>query len=137
VPLPSAGHPNAGRVEKLPGDYGRALPAGFDAYVMKNVMHNLPERKCRTLLDNTRRAMLANSGADDRRLVMFELLMPGGGEGSIITKLIDLNMNLLLDGSDRTAEDYEALLGECGFELLSVRDLPGLERKAIEAAVAA
>jgi SAM-dependent methyltransferase len=138
VALPSAGHPNAGRVEKIPGDYSRAVPAGFDAYITKNVIHNLPEHKCRTLLRNVRRAMLADgAGARDRRLVMFELMMPDAGEGDLMTKLVDLNMSLLLDGSDRTAEDYESLLGECGFELLRVHDLPGLERKAIETAVAA
>lgn len=138
VALPSAGHPNVGRVEKIPGDYGRAVPAGFDAYITKNVIHNLPEHKCRTLLRNVRRAMrTGGAGAHGRRLVMFELMMPDAGEGDLLTKLVDLNMSLLLDGSDRTAEDYASLLGECGFELLCVHDLPGLERKAIEAAVAA
>jgi SAM-dependent methyltransferase len=139
VSLPAAGHPNAGRVEMSPGDYCQSVPAGYDAYIMKNVMHNLPEHKCKTLLDNTRQAILDGSpdegGAADKRLIMFELLMPDEGEGNMTTKLINLNMNLLLDGSNRTTEDYEALLNERGFELLSVSELPGLERKAIEASV--
>jgi hypothetical protein len=137
VALPSAGHPNAGRVEKLPGDYARSVPSGYDAYIMKNVFHNQPEHKCRTLLDNTRRAILdgGTAGAADRRLILFELVIPDDGEGNMITKLTNLNMNLLVDGSTRTAGDYETLFNECGFELISVSDLPGLERKAIEAAV--
>jgi hypothetical protein len=45
-------------------------------------------------------------------------------------------MSLLLDGTVRTRENYESLLGEAGFDLVKVTELPGLERKIIEAAVA-
>ncbi len=135
VEPPPPGHANAGRVEKVPGDYCVKVPPGYDAYVMKNVFHNLPERKCRLLLKNIREAMLNGESAKDKRLFLFEMIVPDAGEQNLIAKLVDLNMSLLLDGTVRTLANYESLLGEAGFDLLRIIELPGIERTAIEAAV--
>ncbi len=137
VKPPAADHPNAGRLEKVPGDFQQEIPAGYDAYLMKNMIHNYPEHKCKTLLKNIRRAIMHETaeGVDvrDKRLLMCEMVMPSVGEGNLIAKLVDLNMNILVEGTIGTAQDYEALLNESGFELVSVTDLTGLERKVIEA----
>lgn len=135
VSLPPPNHPNAGRVEKVSGNFLQKIPAGYDAYLMKNVIHNHPEYKCRLLLENIRNAMRHGENTKSKRLLMFEMIVPENGEENLITKLTDLNMNLLVGGMVGTRENYEYLLNETGFELLSVTDLPGLERKSIEAAV--
>jgi hypothetical protein len=135
VSLPDADHPNAGRVEKVSGDFWQKIPSGFDAYIMKNVIHNHPEHRCRLLLENIRKAMLDGKNANDKRLFMFEMIVPDGGEENMIAKLTDLNMNLLVGGMVGTRQNYESLLNDAGFDLLSVTGLPDLERKAIEAAI--
>lgn len=140
APCP-ADHPNAGRVEKVAGDFRESVPAGYDAYLMKNVIHNWPRHKCQTLLENIRRAILRESPdglrPEERRLLMFEMVMPDCGEENLISNLVNLNMNLLVDGTVGTLGDYESLLGDCGFRILCVGELPGLERKVIEAAAVA
>lgn len=134
VALPPANHPNAGRIEKICGDFYHEVPPGYDAYIMKNVIHNHPEHRCRLLLENIRSAMLKGENTKDKRLLMFEMIVPEKGEENLIAKLIDLNMNLLLGGVVGTRQNYESLLNNTGFELLSISKLPGLERKVIEAA---
>jgi SAM-dependent methyltransferase len=137
APCP-ADHPNAGRMEKVCGDFRESVPSGYDAYLMKNVIHNGPRHMCQSLLANIRGAMLSETRdglrAADKRLFMFEMVMPDVGEENLISNLVNLNMNLLVDGTIGARGDYEALLAESGFQLLRVGDLPGLERKVIEAA---
>jgi SAM-dependent methyltransferase len=135
IKLPVADHPNANRVDKVPGDFYQSIPSGYDAYIMKNVIHNHPEHRCKKILNNIRRAILEGDNPKDKRLLMFEIVIPDASEKNMISKLIDMNLNLLVDGSDRTYGDYDTLLNEAGFELLSVADLPGLERKVLTAVV--
>lgn len=135
VPLPPPEHPNAGRVEKIPGNFLQEIPAGYDVCIMKNVIHNHPEHKCRLLLENICKAMRQGENTKNKRLLMFEMIVPDAGEKNMISKLTDLNMNLLVGGMVGSRQNYEYLLNETGFEIINVTDLPGLERKSIEAAL--
>jgi len=128
------------RIVQCPGDFLESIPSGYDAYVVKNVLHNWPRHLCLRLLRNLHQAILgpgATSDVGERRLLLLEMIMPEAGDADLVSKFTDLNLNLLVDGEVRALEDYKQLLAEAGFEILSVQELPGLERKAIEATAVA
>ena len=47
----------AGRVEKVAGDFFEAIPAGADAYMMKHIVHDWDDERCRKILRSIHRAM--------------------------------------------------------------------------------
>jgi hypothetical protein len=67
------------------------------------------DEHCRRILSAIHRA--ANPGA---RIVVVEQLMTDGPE-STFTKLMDINMLVMLDGRQRTQEEFARLLDDCGF----------------------
>ncbi|HEV7650893.1 MAG TPA: methyltransferase [Actinophytocola sp.] len=107
----------ADRVELVEGDFFAAVPPGGDAYVLARVLHNWTDERAETILRRVREAM-----APDGRLIVLEQLQPdeedepGPGKG-----MVDLLMLVLLEGHDRTQEDYRRLLERSGFALRAVR----------------
>jgi len=122
----------ADRLEKVAGDFREEIPSGYDAYLIKNVLHNHPERRCLTLLRNIRDAMASTGPAT--RFHLFEFLMPETPSGT--APFTDLNLNLLVDGTIRTRPEMTTLLSRAGLELLSADPLPTLERCVISAKLA-
>jgi tRNA A58 N-methylase Trm61 len=47
----------ADRCEVVGGDFVDSIPEGGDAYVLSHIVHDWDEPRCRTLLENCRRAM--------------------------------------------------------------------------------
>ncbi len=133
VNLPTEGQALAGRLDKIAGDFYQSVPQGYDAYIMKNVIHNHPEDRCKTILSRIRQAMLASDKPNNKRLILFELVIQDNSKNNVIAKLMDMNLNLLVGGVERTYDDFEKLLGSAGFRLSTMVDLPGLERKALTA----
>jgi O-methyltransferase domain len=107
----------ADRVELVQGSFFDAVPAGGDAYVLARVLHNWADDRCLVLLARIREAMRPREKA--RLLVLEKLLPEEPGPGA--TALVDLLMLGLLEGQDRTAAEYTALLGAAGFEVVAVR----------------
>jgi hypothetical protein len=85
--------------------------------VLARVLHNWTDERAETILRNVRAAM-----PEGGRLIVLEQLLPdaalepGPGKG-----MVDLLMLVLLEGHDRTEEDYRRLLERSGFEVRSVR----------------
>ena len=100
-----------GRVALVEGSFFDAVPSGGDAYVLARVLHNWADEKAMLILRRVRAAM--SPGA---RLVVLEQFVPGedsapdGASG-----MVDLLMLVLLEGHDRTEEQYRGLLAEAGF----------------------
>ena len=102
-----------GRLTQQMGSFFDSVPKEGDVYVMKNVIHNWPEERAIALLENTRKAM-----SNDDRLLIVEYLIPEDNELSIV-KWIDLNFFVLVDGADRTADEYTALAEKAGLKIVS------------------
>lgn len=92
-----------GRLHRQPGDFFQAVPAGADLYVMKNVIHNWPEARARQVLENVRAAL---AGDPARRLLIIEYLLV---EGPSLAAWLDLNFLVLVDGRERTLDEYRDL----------------------------
>ena len=104
----------AERCETVAGDFFKSVPAGGDAYVMKWIIHDWDDEKSITILRNCRSRMSANS-----RLILVDCVVPESDEPHF-SKFIDLNMLVMTGGKERTAKEFEQLLGAAGFKLLRI-----------------
>jgi hypothetical protein len=103
----------AGRVRFLPGDFFKAVPAGYDVNLMKYILHDWNDERSRAILASTRAAMRGRG-----RLLVVEVIVsppnqPGGKVG-------DVFMLVRTGGRNRTEPEYRALLESGGFDLARV-----------------
>jgi hypothetical protein len=97
----------AGRVEAVPGDFFQAVPEG-DVYLLKQVLHDWSDEQCVALLQNCARAMKPGG-----KVVVVEMVVPGDGTPSL-AQIMDLNMLVMLPGSERTEAEFDALFRAAG-----------------------
>jgi hypothetical protein len=118
--LPSA-LPEAGKTMEAGGvgdrctvvdcDFFRSVPAGSDAYILANVLHDWPDERAGLILENCRRAMGPGS-----TLLIIEMIVPPGNEPSA-AKLLDLEMLVVTGGRERTEDEFRRLLAAAGLSL--------------------
>ena len=112
----------AGRLHRQPGDFLQSIPAGADLYVMKNVIHNWPEARALQLLHNVRAALVADPGASaSKRLLIIEYVLTAWPS---VAAWLDLNFLVLVDGRERTLDEYRALGARAGLVLTQVIATP-------------
>ncbi len=104
----------AGRCELVAGNFFKSVPSGGDAYILKYILHDWDDEHAITILKNCHSAM-----RERERLLVVEQLIPPGNEPSM-TKLLDLNMLVLLTGRERTEAEYRALFASAGFRMTRV-----------------
>ncbi len=102
------------RCEILSGSFLEGVPSGFDAYLLKSVLHNWDDEHALRILRNCRSAGGANA-----RLVVVDIIVPPGNEPSI-SKGIDLTMLALYGGKERSIVQFQRLLGDAGYQMDSV-----------------
>jgi hypothetical protein len=100
------------------GDFFAAVPAGGDAYVLSQILHDWDDERCVAILGQCRRVM-----PDHGKLLVVELVVPAGDEPSL-GKWLDLHMLVLLGGRERTAAEYDTLFRAAGFKLARVVPTP-------------
>jgi hypothetical protein len=109
----------AERVQLVAGSFFERVPAGADAYLLKNVLHDWDDARCRTILGVCRAAM--KPGA---RLVVVEQLT-GRNRTDSFGALGDLQMMVACDdGRERSREDFRALFEGAGFAFGRVFESP-------------
>jgi O-methyltransferase/methyltransferase family protein len=108
----------ADRCTCVGGDFFVAVPAGGDAYVLSQILHDWDDERCVAILERCRQAM-----PDHGKLLVVELVLPEGDEPSF-GKWLDLHMLVLLGSRERTATEYDALFRAAGFELTRVVPTP-------------
>ena len=115
------------RIEVMEGDFFRAVPAGHDAYLLKNVLHDWGDEDAARILGSCRAAMPAGS-----RLLIIEAVLADDNQPSP-AKWIDLHMMAVLGGLERSEVEWRALLAASGFDLERILPLRG-STSALEAA---
>jgi hypothetical protein len=106
----------ASRVRTESGDFFREVPAGGDAYIMKNIIHDWDDDRSLTILRNIRKRL---DGRPDGRLILLEGVVPSDNTPHL-SKLIDLEMMMLPGGRERTEQEFAALFARAGFTLTRV-----------------
>ncbi len=106
-----AAHEASGRAQVVAGDFFRAVPAGYDAYVIKNVLHDWADDDALRILAVIQAAM----GPGAVLLVCEHVLAPPGQWDH--AALLDLDMMLRLGGRERTLDEWKSLFAKAGLRL--------------------
>ncbi|MCV7417126.1 methyltransferase [Mycolicibacterium litorale] len=107
-------HGVADRVEIVGGSFFDSVPAGANAYVAKNVIHDWPDDQALTILRNIRAA--ADTGAV---LLLAEFVIPEHPR-AFIGNWTDLEMLMATAARERTEAEYRKLFEQAGFQLTRV-----------------
>jgi SAM-dependent methyltransferase len=95
------------RAGAVSGSFFDPLPAGADAYLLSDILHDWDDDHARTILAGCRRA-----AAPDGTVVVIEPLRGQGADTAI-----DLFMLMCFGGRERTVDELAALAADCGLAL--------------------
>jgi len=101
----------------LGGDFFAQVPSGFDAVVMKYIIHDWDDEPALRILANCRRA-----AQPDTRLLLLEQVVPerlGQERGDQAVIRADLTM-MTVGGRERTAAEYAALFARSGWRPVGI-----------------
>lgn len=104
----------AERVEVVPGSFFDRVPAGADAYMLKNIIHDWPDDDAIAILRTVRTA--ATPGTT---LLLIEAVIPGH-DREFIGKWTDMEMLVGVAARERNEADYRNLYQQAGFRLTRV-----------------
>lgn len=90
------------------------LPEGCDAYILKSIVHNWPDKQCEDILRRVRAAM----GEHDSRLLVIDQIVPALNQWDH-AKVIDIDMLVLFGGKERDLTEWQELFDATGFELVT------------------
>ncbi|KUI37414.1 hydroxyneurosporene methyltransferase [Mycobacterium sp. IS-1496] len=107
-------HGVADRVEIVGGSFFDSVPAGADAYVAKNVIHDWPDADALTILRNIRAA--ADVGTT---LLLAEFVIPEHHR-AFVGNWTDMEMLMATAARERTEAEYRKLYRDAGFRLTRV-----------------
>jgi SAM-dependent methyltransferase len=112
-------HGLADRSEAVGGDMFQAVPAGGDLYLLSHVIHDWGDADATRILQSCRRAM-----RPEARLVVLDRVMPERIEpGPEVQGKVLLDLTMMIahgDARERTAREFETLLGAAGLRLLHI-----------------
>lgn len=104
----------AERCTTVGGDFFVEVPAGGDAYLLAQILHDWDDECSVAILRQCRRVVPAHG-----KLLVIELVLPPGEE-PFLGKWLDLHMLVMVGARERTAAEYEALFRAAGFALARV-----------------
>jgi SAM-dependent methyltransferase len=103
-----------GRGRRVACNMFETVPAGGDAYLLSNVLHDWNDTDALAILAVIHRAIQPGG-----RLLIVESVVPPDNNFSI-AKLLDLEVFVMGGGRERTLAEYRTLLGRAGFRLSKV-----------------
>lgn len=98
------------------GSFFDSAPEGGDVYLLAKVLHDWDDAAAIQILQRVR----ASATSAARLLVLDSVITSGAASRS--TKLLDLVMLALVDGRERTTEEWRDLLGKGGWRPVSIED---------------
>jgi len=108
------------RCEIVGGDFFQSAPSGGNVYVLKRILHDWGDERSVQILRNCREAM-----EDRARLLVVDAVVPPGNDPHP-SKIMDMLMMVLLEGQERTEEEFRALYRQAGFTLTRVIPTPSV-----------
>jgi ubiquinone/menaquinone biosynthesis C-methylase UbiE len=108
----------ADRYRFVAGDFFEAVPEGFDAYLLKHVIHDWDDARAVRLLENCRRAM-----SPQAKLLIIEAVYPPHIDDSAASRWAaanDVNMLVCTGGRQRAEAEFRELYATAGFRLTRI-----------------
>ncbi|KAL3628702.1 hypothetical protein CASFOL_027748 [Castilleja foliolosa] len=99
-------------VEHIGGDMFVEVPKG-DAILLKYVLHNWGDEQCIKLLKNCYKALPSKG-----KVIVMDYIQPNSPQTNVHAKYasqMDIVMTALLEGKERTEDEFEAMAKEAGF----------------------
>jgi len=103
------------RCQVFEGDFFLSVPEGFDAYMIKSVLHDWDDSACVKILSRIREAMPSHA-----RVLVVEIVLTHGRPIGHPHLLIDLEMMVTVGGKERSKREFDALLNGAGLKLDAV-----------------
>lgn len=103
------------RCDIATGSFFESVPAGHDLYLLKSVIHDWSDEKAAMILATCRKAMGGSS-----RLVLVEQVVPAKALQTPESRRVftdDVHMLVMLNGRERTEDEFRALLQGAGLVL--------------------
>ncbi len=101
------------RVDVVAGSFFDSVPAGADCYLLRRILHDWPDDECRSILARVREAM-----PEGGRLLVLDAVV-GAPNTDPEAAFLDLMMLVSASGRERTAPQWEGLLGDAGFRIVA------------------
>lgn len=101
-------------------DFFQSVPTGGDVYVLKRILHDWNDAHCLQILRNCREAM-----SKDARLLVVDVVLPPGNAFHP-GKIMDMLMMALLEGQERTEQEFCELYRQAGLKLTRVMTTPSM-----------
>ena len=108
----------AGRYRFVGGDFFETIPGGFDAYLLKHVIHDWDDESAVRILENCRRAM-----GPQAKLLLVEGVYPTRIDSSPESRgaaANDVNMLVCTGGRQRSEAEFRSLYAAAGFRLTHI-----------------
>lgn len=107
------------RVETVVGDFFEHMIPGCDAYLLKNVLHDWNDERCKTILQKCRAAMQIG-----QRLLVVEVVVEPNDHTNF-GAFRDIHVMVVCNGGrERSLAEYRKLLESTGFEYTHVYPSP-------------
>jgi hypothetical protein len=106
------------RCDFCAGNFFDSVPGDAEAYILKSVIHDWDDGKCRLILENCRRA-IGKRG----RLLLVEQVLPDHLENSATHQSLmrsDLTMLVAHAAKERTESEFRALLDTAGLRVTRI-----------------
>lgn len=104
------------RIEFVGGDFLTYVPSGGDVYVMKLILHDWDDEYSTKILKCIHKEIPANG-----KLLVIDSVVQ---MGDAFSTTMDMHMMALLDGKERSAEQFATLFDGAGFKLTKITPLP-------------
>jgi len=102
------------RLKLVSGDFFASVPAGFDGYIMKHIIHDWDDERAVQILRNISKVM-----RDDGRVMLVEAVITTDGKQDF-GKLLDIEMLVSPGGKERTAGEYRELFARSGLKMTRI-----------------
>lgn len=109
------------RCQLVSGSFFESVPAGAEAYILKHIIHDWDDQRAIAILQHCHQAMVASG-----KVLVVEQVLPPGND-PFIGKFLDVNMLVMCPGGkERTAEEFQALFAQAGFNLTRIVPTHGI-----------
>lgn len=95
---------------------------------MRNIYHDWPDDQCVEIMKRIADAMVGGYS----KLITFEWILPAKGV-PLYPALLDINLISILNGRERTEEDWRVLLYAAGLKIVKIYRISPHEEGFIEA----
>lgn len=119
--------PYQDRCTTLAGNFFEAVPLGYDAYLLKFILHDWSDEDCVLILRNCAEAMAPGS-----RVLILDAVIPAGNAPHA-GKFTDITMLVCTRGRERTRSDFHRMTEEAGLRFVGITDIGQEEMYLIEA----